>query len=99
VTSRRKFTRREFIFSLYHGQRENLAMKFRHLFRIVSGEISLALPASNSFAQQNDPSDQPGLLADDSVELDPEFRRTPGDISDDGTPGTIIIQTAESHLY
>jgi len=74
-------------------------MKYRHLFAIVVAAISLALPASQSFAQQNDAGDQPGLLADDSIELEPEFRRTAVLYRTTEPPGTIIIQTAERHLY
>ena len=44
---------------------------FRHLIWTVIAAIGLMLSASQSFAQQNDPGDQPGLIADDSVELDP----------------------------
>ena len=42
---------------------------------------------------------QPGLLADDSVELEPEFQRTTVLYRTTEAPGTIIIQTAERHLY
>jgi lipoprotein-anchoring transpeptidase ErfK/SrfK len=74
-------------------------MMFRHLIRIFVAVVSLALPASPGLAQQNDPGDQPGLIADDSVELDPEFRRTAVLYRTNEPPGTIIIQTAERHLY
>ena len=74
-------------------------MKFRQLFGIVSVAIGLAFPASGSFAQQNDPGDQPGLIADDFVELDSEFRRTVVPYRTTEPAGTIIIQTAERHLY
>ena len=50
--------------------------KFRHLIWTVMAAAGLMLSLSQSFAQQPDVGDQPGLLADDSVELDPEFRRT-----------------------
>ena len=74
-------------------------MKVRQLFGIVIATVCLALPASHSIAQQIDRGDQPGLLADDSVELDPEFRRTAVLYRTTEPPGTIIIQTAERHLY
>ena len=74
-------------------------MKFRHLIWIFVAAVSPALPASQSFAQQNDPGDQPGLIADDSLELDREYRRTAVLYRTTEAPGTIIIQTAERHLY
>jgi hypothetical protein len=51
-------------------------IKFHHLIWTVIASIGLILSTSQSFAQQTDPGDQPGLLANDSVEVDPEFRRT-----------------------
>src|ERR1700692_2804302 len=74
-------------------------IKFRHLIWTVIASVGLILPTSQSFAQQNDPGDQPGLIADDSVELDPEFRRTMVLYRTTEAPGTIIIQTSERHLY
>jgi lipoprotein-anchoring transpeptidase ErfK/SrfK len=55
--------------------------------------------ASHSYAQQPDVGDQPGLLADDSVELDPEFKKQAVLYRTTEAPGTIIISTAERHLY
>jgi lipoprotein-anchoring transpeptidase ErfK/SrfK len=74
-------------------------IKFRHLTWMLLAAGGLMLSASHSFAQQNDPGDQPGLIADDSVELDPEFRRTMVLYRTTEAPGTIIIQTSERHLY
>jgi lipoprotein-anchoring transpeptidase ErfK/SrfK len=74
-------------------------IKFRHLIWIFVAAVGLVLSASQGFAQQNDPGDQPGLLPDDSVELDPEFRRTMVLYRTTEAPGTIIIQTSERHLY
>ena len=74
-------------------------MKVLQLLGIVIAAIGLVLPVSSSFAQQNDPGDQPGLLADDSVVLEPEFQRTAVLYRTTEPPGTIIIQTAERHLY
>ena len=45
--------------------------RFRHLIWMIMAAIGLMLSASHSYAQQPDVGDQPGLLADDSVELDP----------------------------
>jgi hypothetical protein len=52
--------------------------KFRRLIWMVIAAVGLMLSASQSQAQlrQPDVGDQPGLIADDSVELDPEFRKT-----------------------
>src|SRR5260370_13953464 len=74
-------------------------IKFRHLIGMVIAAGSLTLSVSQSFAQQPDVGDQPGLLPDDSVELDPEFRKQPVYYRTTEAPGTIIISTAERHLY
>jgi lipoprotein-anchoring transpeptidase ErfK/SrfK len=74
-------------------------IKFRHLTAMIFAAAGLLLSAPHSFAQQNDPGDQPGLIADDSVELDPQFRRTMVLYRTTEAPGTIIIQTSERHLY
>ena len=75
--------------------------KFRHLIWMVIAAVGLILSASQSEAQtrQPDVGDQPGLIADDSVELDPEFRKTAVLYRTNEPPGTIIVQTAERHLY
>src|SRR5215216_7900671 len=79
--------------------RRILMTKFRHLVWVVIAAVGLMLSISPSFAQKPDVGDQPGLLADDSVELDPEFRKTAVLYRTNEAPGTIIIQTAERHLY
>src|SRR6201989_3523042 len=73
--------------------------KFRHLIWMLIAAGGLMLSVSHSHAQQPDVGDQPGLLADDSVELDPEFRKQPVYYRTTEPPGTIIISTAERHLY
>ena len=75
--------------------------KFRRLIWMVIAAVGLILSASQSQAQprQPDVGDQPGLIADDSVELDPEFRKTAVLYRTNEAPGTIIVQTAERHLY
>ena len=57
--------------------------------------------ASQSQAQlrQPDVGDQPGLIADDFVELDPEFKKTAVLYRTNEAPGTIVVATAERHLY
>jgi lipoprotein-anchoring transpeptidase ErfK/SrfK len=90
----------EVIDTVANVNRESISMiTFRHLIWTIVATIGLMLSASQSFAQQNDPGDQPGLIADDSVELDPEFRRTMVLYRTTEAPGTIIIQTSERHLY
>jgi len=74
-------------------------IKFRHLTAMIFAAAGLLFSEPHSFAQQNDPGDQPGLIADDSVELDPQFRRTMVLYRTTEAPGTIIIQTQERHLY
>jgi lipoprotein-anchoring transpeptidase ErfK/SrfK len=74
-------------------------IQFRHLTAMIFAAAGLMLSAPHSVAQQNDPGDQPGLIADDSVELDPQFRRTMVLYRTTEAPGTIIIQTSERHLY
>jgi lipoprotein-anchoring transpeptidase ErfK/SrfK len=73
--------------------------KFRHLIWMAIAAAGLILPVSQSFAQQPDVGDQPGLLADDSVQLDPEYRKQMVLYRTTEPPGTIIISTAERHLY
>src|ERR1700744_3718642 len=75
-------------------------IKFRQLVWTVVAAAGLMLSASHSFAQQPvDRGDQPGLLPDDSVQLDPEFRKQMVLYRTTEAPGTIIISTAERHLY
>jgi hypothetical protein len=53
-------------------QRKEVCMiKFRHLIWMTIAAAGLMLSVSQSFAQQPDV-DQPGLLPDNSVELDPD---------------------------
>ena len=59
----------------------------------------LMLSASQGIAQQSDVGDQPGLVPDDSVQLEPEFQKQMVLYRTTEAPGTIIIQTAERHLY
>src|SRR6202142_4348947 len=73
--------------------------KLRHLICMTMAAAGLMISDSNSFAQQADPGDQPGLVADDSYELDPEFRKQMVLYRTTEAPGTIIISPAERHLY
>jgi lipoprotein-anchoring transpeptidase ErfK/SrfK len=73
--------------------------KFRHLIWAMAAAAGLLLSASPSFAQKPDVGDQPGLIADEGVELDPQFRRTAVLYRTSEPPGTIIISTKDRHLY
>jgi lipoprotein-anchoring transpeptidase ErfK/SrfK len=59
----------------------------------------LMVSGLQSFAQQPDVGDQPGLIPDDSVQLEPEFQRQMVLYRTTEAPGTIIVQTSERHLY
>jgi lipoprotein-anchoring transpeptidase ErfK/SrfK len=74
-------------------------IKFRHLIWTMMAAAGLMVSVSPSFAQKPDVGDQPGLIADDSVELDPEYRKTAVLYRTNEPAGTIIISTAERHLY
>src|SRR5438046_8944513 len=77
---------------------ESSAMtKFRHLIWMViaAGGLILSAPQSQAQTRQPDVGDQPGLLPDESVELDPQFRKTAVLYRTNEAPGTIIVVTAE----
>jgi lipoprotein-anchoring transpeptidase ErfK/SrfK len=63
--------------------------------------VGLILSVSQSEAQtrQPDVGDEPGLIADDSIELPPEFQKQMVLYRTTEAPGTIIIATSERHLY
>jgi lipoprotein-anchoring transpeptidase ErfK/SrfK len=73
--------------------------KFRQLIWMAIATGGLMLSVSRSVAQQPDPGDQPGLLADDRYQLDPEWQKQMVLYRTTEAPGTIIISTAERHLY
>jgi len=72
---------------------------YRHLILMLMATLGLMLAATPGHAQQPDVGDQPGLLPDDSVELDPEFQKQAVYYRSTEAPGTIIISTTERHLY
>src|SRR4051794_2658089 len=84
---------------LANARKRFCMLNFRNLAWTIIAAAGLTLSASVSFAQQPDIGDQPGLLADDSVELDPEYRKQAVYYRTSEAPGTIIIATAERHLY
>ncbi len=65
----------------------------------IIGAAVLMLATTQSFAQQPDVGDQPGLIADDSVDLPPELKRQMVYYRTSEAPGTIIVQTSERFLY
>jgi lipoprotein-anchoring transpeptidase ErfK/SrfK len=73
--------------------------KFRHLIWTMAAAAGLLLSASQSFAQKPDVGDEPGLIADEGIELDPQFKRTAVLYRTSEPPGTIIISTKDRHLY
>nr|WP_264055532.1 L,D-transpeptidase [Rhodopseudomonas palustris] len=52
-----------------------------------------------SYAQQQDPGDEPGLIADDGYVLPPEWQKQTVYFRTTEAPGTIIVQTSERYLY
>ena len=73
--------------------------QLRHLTWMMMAAFGLLLSASPSDAQQQDPGDQPGLVADDSYAPDPEWQKQMVYYRTTEAPGTIIISTTERHLY
>ena len=75
--------------------------KFRHLIWMLIATGGLILSATQSDAQGRRPDvgDEPGVLPDESVQLDPQFRKTAVLYRTNEAPGTIIVVTAERHLY
>ena len=72
---------------------------YRHLILMLTTTLGLMLAVTSSHAQQPDVGDQPGLIPDDSVELDPEYQKQVVYYRSSEAPGTIIISTTERHLY
>jgi lipoprotein-anchoring transpeptidase ErfK/SrfK len=78
---------------------EHHMTRFRHLILTAIATTGLMFSISHSYAQQPDRGDEPGLIPDESVQLDPEFRKQTVLYRTSEPPGTIIISTAERHLY
>ena len=74
-------------------------MNFHRLIWMMMASIGLALSPSQGFAQGQDRGDEPGLIADDSYQLDPEWQKQVMLYRTTEAPGTIIISSAERHLY
>ncbi|MBR0695727.1 L,D-transpeptidase [Bradyrhizobium lablabi] len=73
--------------------------KLRHLVWMLIAAVVLVLSTSQSFAQKRPDADEPGLVADESYELDPEWQKQVVYFRTNEPPGTIIVSTAERHLY
>jgi lipoprotein-anchoring transpeptidase ErfK/SrfK len=74
-------------------------MNFHRLIWMMMASIGLALSPSQGFAQGQDRGDEPGLIADDSYQLDPEWQKQVVLYRTTEAPGTVIISSAERHLY
>jgi lipoprotein-anchoring transpeptidase ErfK/SrfK len=72
---------------------------FRHLTWMLIAAFGLVFSASQSHAQKRPDADEPGLVADDAYELQPQFRKQVVYYRTSEAPGTIIVVTAERHLY
>ncbi|MGF6310617.1 lipoprotein-anchoring transpeptidase ErfK/SrfK [Bradyrhizobium sp. i1.8.4] len=73
--------------------------KLRHLVWMLIATGALVLSTSQGFAQSRPDADEPGLIADDGYELDPEWQKQVVYYRTNEAPGTIIVSTAERHLY
>jgi lipoprotein-anchoring transpeptidase ErfK/SrfK len=71
----------------------------RHLVWMLIAAGALVLSTSQGFAQSHPDADEPGLVPDDSYQLDPEWQKQVVYYRTNEAPGTIIISTAERHLY
>jgi lipoprotein-anchoring transpeptidase ErfK/SrfK len=74
-------------------------MNVRDLALMSIAAIGLVVSTSQAYAQAQDSGDQPGLVADDGFQLDPEWQKQAVLYRTIEPPGTIIISTAERHLY
>ena len=73
--------------------------KFRHLTWMLIAAVGFVFSVSQSHAQKRPDADEPGLVADDSYELEPAFKKQVVYYRTSEAPGTIIVVTAERHLY
>ena len=72
---------------------------FRHLTWILIAAFGLVFSTVQSHAQKRPDADEPGLVADDAYELQPQFKKQVVYYRTNEAPGTIIVVTAERHLY
>jgi len=72
---------------------------FRHLTWMLIAAFGLVFSSTQSHAQKRPDADEPGLIADDGYELEPEWKKQVVYFRTTEAPGTIIVVTAERHLY
>jgi lipoprotein-anchoring transpeptidase ErfK/SrfK len=72
---------------------------FRHLTWMLIAAFGLVFSTVQSHAQKRPDADEPGLVADDGYELEPEWQKQVVYFRTTEAPGTIIVVTAERHLY
>jgi lipoprotein-anchoring transpeptidase ErfK/SrfK len=72
---------------------------FRHLTWMLIAAFGLVFSSAQSHAQKRPDADEPGLVADDGYELEPEWQKQVVYFRTTEAPGTIIVVTAERHLY
>jgi lipoprotein-anchoring transpeptidase ErfK/SrfK len=72
---------------------------FRHLTWMLIAAFGLVFSTVQSHAQKRPDADEPGLVADDGYELQPQFKKQVVYYRTNEAPGTIIVVTAERHLY
>ncbi|MGQ0683075.1 L,D-transpeptidase [Bradyrhizobium sp.] len=72
---------------------------FRHLTWMLIAAFGLVFSTVQSHAQKRPDADEPGLVADDAYELQPQYRKQVVYYRTNEAPGTIIVVTAERHLY
>src|SRR5438552_1465154 len=80
-------------------QGEFCMTRFRHLTWMLIAAVGFVFAASQSHAQKRPDADEPGLVADDGYELEPEFKKQVVYYRTSEAPGTIIVATGERHLY
>ncbi|WP_398478068.1 L,D-transpeptidase [Tardiphaga sp.] len=66
---------------------------------IAATGLTLSITHASAQMQRPDVGDEPGLIADDSIELPPEFQKQMVLYRTTEPPGTIIISTNERYLY
>lgn len=72
---------------------------FRHLTWMLIAAFGLVFSTVQSHAQKRPDADEPGLVADDGYELQPQFKKQVVYYRTNEAPGTIIVVTTERHLY
>ncbi|QUS42130.1 L,D-transpeptidase [Tardiphaga alba] len=66
---------------------------------IAAAGLALSITQSSAQLLRPDVGDEPGLIADDSIQLPPEFQKQAVLYRTTEPPGTIIISTNERYLY